>query len=228
MDHRSLFRLLPALTLLACMGTSSQRATEDPQAIGQQPKTESYLFSDSLHDIRFLVSTHLHATKGLQCEVNAITCSLKGSKAAMQRLEVSGMLCPCPMPDGQFPAVELADYNFDGSKDIRIMKAAADLTHAEHRYWLWDSATNGFAPSPILDSIQQPMFDHDRQMVSSQWYESAGHRGGSTYKYQNGKLTMVSNMEKFTEGDHERWVVWGMKAGKFQPLQEKLVPLLKP
>ena len=62
-------------------------------------------------------------------------------------------------------------------------------------------------------------------MVSSQWYESPVHRGGSTFRYEDGRLNMVSNMEKFREGDHERWVVWGMKDGRFQPVNEKEVAL---
>ncbi|MBL0044549.1 MAG: hypothetical protein IPP33_09190 [Flavobacteriales bacterium] len=225
-----MLRLFPVLLLFACIGSSvPQAATDIPSATAaeQKPKQESYLFTDSLRDIRFLVSTHMHMSMGVQCSVDAITVSAKGAKEPFQRLAIENMTCPCPMPDGQFPAVQLLDYDFNGSKDISIMEAAADLTNAEHRYWLWDAATNQFTSSRMLDSIQQPMFDHDRQMVSSQWYAGPGHRGGSTYKYENGTLTMVSNMEKFTEGDHERWVIWGMKDGTFQPVQEKQVPLAK-
>ena len=225
-----MLRLLPVLLLFACMGSSVQQATTEivpTSAAEQKTKQESYLFSDSLRDIRFLVSTHMHMSLGVQCAVDGITVSEKGAKEPFQRLAIENMTCPCPMTDGQFPAVELMDFDFNGSKDLRIMTAAADLTNAEHRYWLWDAATNQFTSSRMLDSIQEPMFDHDRQMVSSQWYAGPGHRGGSTYKYQNGALTMVSNMEKFSEGDHERWVIWGMKDGTLQPVQEKQVQLVK-
>ena len=133
-------------------------------------------------------------------------------------LQVENMRCPCPMPDGQFPAVQLMDFDFDGHKDIRVMRMTANLTNPDHNYWLWDPAEKTYRASAVLDSIQQPMFDQGRKMVSSQWYDGGLHRGGSTFRYVDGRLTMVSNMEKFKEGDHERWVIWGLKDGIFQPV----------
>ena len=121
----------------------------------------------------------------------------------------------------------MIDFDFDGRKDIRVVRAAADLTNPKHDYWLWNNEQRTFIASTMLDSIQDPIFDNERQMVSSQWYDGGLHRGGSTYRYQDGKLTMVSNMEKFKEGDHGRWVIWGMKDGQLQPVQEKEVPLPK-
>jgi hypothetical protein len=223
-------RLLPLLFLVACMSdyhASSETIIVPPPIAEQQPKQDTYLFIDSLNEIRFLVSTHMHMSLGVQCQVDAITVTTKGEKEPYARIAVDNMLCPCPTEDGQFPGVQLMDFDFDGRKDIRVMRAAKDLTLPEHRYWLWDNAARTFTPSALLDSIKEPMFDYERQLVSSQWYDGPVHRGGSTFRFQDGKLTMVSNMEKFKEGDHERWVIWGMKDGRFQPVQEKQVPLPK-
>lgn len=223
-------RFIPALLLVACMteyrpsGEPTVAPTPQPE---QRPKTDSYLFIDSLNEIRFLVSTHMHMSLGVQCQVEEITLTVKGAKEPYERIAVENMLCPCPTQDGQFPGVQLMDFDFDGHKDIRVMRAAQDLTNPEHRYWLWDAAQRTFTSSAMLDSIHQPMFDNEHRMVSSQWYDGALHRGGSNFRYVDGKLTMVSNMEKFKEGDHERWVTWGMKDGRFQPVQEKLVQLPK-
>jgi hypothetical protein len=224
------FRILPLLFLVACM--SDYRASREPLVaapaiVEQKPKLDSYLFVDSLREIRFLVSTHMHMSLGVQCQVEEITLTTKGEKEPYRRIAVKDMHCPCPTAEGQFAGVQLMDFNFDGRKDIRVMRMAADLTNPEHNYWLWDEAERTFTSSAILDSIQQPMFDNERKMVSSQWYDGGLHRGGSTFRYENGRLRMVSNMEKFKEGDHERWVTWGMKDGRFQPVQEKEVPLPK-
>ena len=103
-------------------------------------------------------------------------------------------------------------------------QSAAPLLQLEE---LLDDLEAAAAPPRLLalDSIQDPQFDWSREMISSQWYAGPGHRGGSTYKVENGRIVMVSNMEKFTEGDHERWVIWGMKDGRLQPVQEKRMPL---
>lgn len=222
--------ILPLVFLVAWI--NEYRASSEPMRAPlivseQKPKLDSYLFVDSLNEIRFLVSTHMHMSLGVQCQVEAITVTTKGEKEPYARIDVDHMLCPCPTDDGQFPGVQLMDFDFDGHKDIRVMRAAKDLTHPEHRYWLWDHAQRTYISSTVLDSIHQPMFDAERRLVSSQWYDGALHRGGSNFRYENGKLTMVSNMEKFKEGDHERWVTWGMKDGRLQPVQEKEVPLPK-
>lgn len=223
-------RILPLVFLIACMSdyrASSEPLVPPPLEEDQKPKLDSYLFVDSLNEIRFLVSTHMHMSLGVQCQVEAITLTTKDEKEPYARVTVDNMLCPCPTEDGQFPGVQLMDFDFDGHKDIRVMRAAKDLTNPEHRYWLWSDAQHTFVSSAVLDSIHQPMFDAERRLVSSQWYDGALHRGGSNFRFENGRLTMVSNMEKFKEGDHERWITWGMKDGRFQPVQEKEVPLSK-
>lgn len=186
---------------------------------------ETYLYADSLYDLRFVVSTHLHMTGGVHCRVDEVTLSAKGDRTPLKRQPLEHAECPCPDGEGRFSAVELLDVDFDGLRDLRIQRPDNSGRSPEHRYWRWDPAERAFTPSPKLDSIQQPQFDHARRMVSSQWYAEAGHRGGSTFRYENGHLTMVSNMEKFTEGDHERWVIWGMKEGRFQPVEERMVPI---
>ena len=186
---------------------------------------ETYLYADSLHDLRFVVSTHLHMTGGVHCQVDEVTLTAKGERTPFKRQPLEHAECPCPDGEGRFGAVELLDVDFDGLRDLRIQRPDNSGRSPEHRYWRWDPAERAFIPSPMLDSIQQPLFDHARRLVSSQWYAEAGHRGGSTFRYENGRLSMVSNMEKYSEGDHERWVIWGMKEGRFQPVEERMVPL---
>ncbi|HRT53951.1 MAG TPA: hypothetical protein P5291_07705, partial [Flavobacteriales bacterium] len=48
-------------------------STGQPPPSEQQPPVEIYLFRDSLTEIRFLVSTHMHMTLGPQCQVDGIT-----------------------------------------------------------------------------------------------------------------------------------------------------------
>jgi hypothetical protein len=61
--------------------------------------------------------------------------------------------------------------------------------------------------------------------VGSQWYRRPGLRGSSTFRFSEGRLIMMANMEKYTESDHERWVIWGMKDGVLQPVEERTMPL---
>ena len=186
---------------------------------------ETYLYADSLHDLRFVVSTHLRMTGDVHCQVDEVNVTTKGARAPFLHQPLEHALCPCPDNEGRFGAVELLDVDFDGIRDLRILHPETGGQAPGHRYWRWDPVLRTFAPSPVLDSIQQPLFDHARKMVSSQWYAEAGHRGGSAFRYENGRLTMVSNMEKFTEGDHERWVIWGLKDGRLQPVEERIVPI---
>lgn len=210
--HRSLVRASLLVALLAAGTVHGQ-------------VRETYLYADSLYDLRFVVSTHLHMTGGVHCQVDEVTLTTRGDRTPFKRQPLEHAQCPCPDSEGRFGAVELLDVDFDGLRDLRIQRPESGRHGPEHRYWRWDPVGRTFTPCPMLDSIQQPLFDPARRMVSSQWYAEAGHRGGSTFRYENGQLTMVSNMEKFTEGDHERWVIWGMKDGRFQPLEERRVPI---
>ncbi len=219
---RHVFSLCLAVLLASC--TAAQHR-QDARKDAPPEGGEVYAFSDSVNTIRFFVSSHMDMRAGVQCRVDHVQFNDKASGAVIQDLPLPDANTLCPTPDGPFMAVEVADFNFDGHRDFRIMKAGSEPNHPAHRYWLFDPAIRGFAPSASLDSLQDPQFDHERKMVSSQWYESPMHRGGSTFRFENGRLTMVSNMEKFREGDHERWVVWGMKDGRFQPVNEKEVAL---
>ena len=223
--RRSLFPVF--LLLAACTAPAvpqAQTATREAPSLPQST-SGSYLFTDSLSEIRFFVSSHMDMRSGAQCQVDAVDLNDKATKKLLQHLELAGVATICPTPDGHFLSVEVMDFNFDGRSDFRIMKAGTDPNHAAHRYWLFDPATTGFKPSAPLDSLYDPIFDRQRKMVSSQWMESPTHRGGSNFRFDGDKLTMVSNMEKFKEGDHERWVTWGMKDGKLQPMSEKIVPV---
>ena len=218
---------ITAIALVLSFPAHAQDQHGGRKAATQRAGSDSYLFSDSLHAIRFFVSSHMHMRDGVICQVDLVELSEKTSGKILQQLELVGATTPCPKQDGPFVSVEVADFNFDRQRDFRIMKAGSEPNHPAHNYWLFDPVLNGFAPSTALDSVQDPQFSYEMKLVSSQWYESAIHRGSSTFRYENGRLTMVSNMEKFKDGDHERWVIWGMKDGRFQPVNERIEALPK-
>ena len=68
----------------------------------------------------------------------------------------------CVTEPGAFGTLFVEDVNFDGAADIRIATASldADNTYLRYTFWLYDTITDRFIPSPQFDSLgANPTFD---------------------------------------------------------------------
>lgn len=218
-------RALPLL-LLPALGALLLPSAERPVAVVPPATADTghYVVADSLHRFRFSLLEHAPDDS---CRALAVDIHPLDGNGPDQHLVLDGLAVPCPMANGRLLAVEVMDLNFDGIRDLRLVRANSDPALPQYRYWLFDADQKVFTPCTALDSLQHPNFDRARRMVGSQWYTRKGLRGTSTFYFQGTRLVMLANMEKYTEGDHERWVTWGRKDGRFQPVSERIVPLGK-
>ena len=79
------------------------------------------------------------------------------------------------------------DANFDGWQDLIFLtgERANDISRI---YLLYNQEKDVFETNGILNSIDQPAFIQEYQLVSSTW-ENDQQRGVDYYRYNNGKLT---------------------------------------
>ena len=54
---------------------------------------------------------------------------------------------------------------------------------------------SALAQDTTLEDITSPDFDYEKKVITSSWRSSCCDRGCSTYKYINGKITMIEEFE---------------------------------
>ncbi|HEX2617943.1 MAG TPA: hypothetical protein VHL57_10395 [Flavobacteriales bacterium] len=214
---------LPAFafaTLGLCLAPPERVVRSISSAEAPPADTTYYTLKDSLHAFRFALTEAPGKCKALFVDIRPAT-----GTAPVQHVDLGGMGIHCPTSDGRLFAIEVKDLDFDGIPDFRLMRADTDPRIPGYRYWLHNVRQRAYVACPALDSIQHPNFDQDHRLVGSQWSRRPGLRGSSTFRFSEGRLIMMANMEKYTESDHERWVIWGMKDGVLQPVEERTMPL---
>jgi hypothetical protein len=92
------------------------------------------------------------------------------------------------------------DLNFDGYEDIAVLQNNATANTLE-LYWLYDPAKKKFEESVELEAISSAAFDHENREITSFWRSSCCDHGYSTYRYINGKLLLVSEIEENSTPD---------------------------
>lgn len=94
------------------------------------------------------------------------------------------------------------DLNFDGYSDIAVLQNNATANTSE-LYWLYNPAKKKFEESVELEAITSAVFDHQNKEITSFWRSSCCDHGFSTYRYLNGKLLLVSEIEEKLSLDYK-------------------------
>lgn len=75
------------------------------------------------------------------------------------------------------------DINFDGYKDLRVLKFLA-ASNIIYDYWLFNPSAKKFERDPILTDVSNPIFDNSKKTISS--YNASGfdHANWTFFKYE--------------------------------------------
>ena len=85
--------------------------------------------------------------------------------------------------------------NFDGYNDIRLLQFLPAAPNLPYYYWTYNPTTQKFQRQKALEEITSPDFDPKKKLIYSFWRGSCCDHGHSTYKYINGKPTLIEETE---------------------------------
>jgi hypothetical protein len=85
--------------------------------------------------------------------------------------------------------------NFDGIDDIRLVQFIPAAPNIPYYFWIYDTTTNEFVRNKELEKITSPEFDSKQKRIFSFWRASCCDHGQSTYKYINGRPTLIEESE---------------------------------
>jgi hypothetical protein len=151
-------------------------------------------YSDKLFSFTLLVDSTLTADSvNYDCIVKSITVTRLKDKKQVQVLTPEENYPSCGLPKEQIFIIE--DINFDGYNDIRLIQFLPAAPNIPYYYWTYNPSTQKYQRQKALEDITSPDFDHKKKLIYSFWRGSCCDHGLSTYKYFNGKPTLIEESE---------------------------------
>jgi hypothetical protein len=128
-------------------------------------------------------------------EVNIKTIEIQRDNESqpMQIIETSAI----PMITDDYVAFKIEDLNFDGYKDISLMRFTA-LVNAQYIYWLFDPKKGTFVHNEQFSQmITSPWeIDPENHFILSYWQWNAVHQGTNYYKIIDNQPVLVRQEEE--------------------------------
>lgn len=151
-------------------------------------------YSDNIFSFTLLVDSTLTGDSvNYDCVVKSITVTRLKDKKQLQTIIPDENYPSCTLPKDQIFIIE--DINFDGYNDIRLLQFLPAAPNLPYYYWTFNSKTQKFQRQKALEEITSPDFDPKKKLIYSFWKGSCCDHGQSTYKYINGKPTLIEETE---------------------------------
>ena len=155
---------------------------------------KGYAFEDSLFSYQLFADSILAGDHvNYDCSINAIYVTRKANNELIQTIIPPENYLFCDLPTDQVFIIE--DINFDGFKDFRIVQFFPASPNIPYFYWLYDGKAQQFVRDTSLEEITSPDFNAADKVITSFWRASCCDHGLSTYKYINGKITLIEEVE---------------------------------
>jgi hypothetical protein len=151
-------------------------------------------YSDSLNFYKVLVDSTLSGDKvNYDCSIKTISVYAKDNKKLLQTITPPDNAFSCSMPQNQIFLLD--DINFDGLTDFMIVQFIPAAPNIPYYYWTFSNSIQQFQRDTALEEITSPNFDKQQKLITSFWRSSCCDHGLSTYKYIDGKITMIEETE---------------------------------
>jgi LysM repeat protein len=123
----------------------------------------------------------------------------------------------------------VADMNYDGNDDFRIVKLLPAGPNIPYLYYIYDPTTKTFAYSKAYENITSPEFPGNSE-IRSKWRESASKSGFDTYTIANNtpSLTKRETWEAIDATQAKHQVIVFNADGTNQVTVDETVPLPVP
>lgn len=160
-----------------------------------------FIYSDSLHSFKVSVDSTLSGDSvNYDCYIKTISIYTKSNNRLVQTITPPDNSFFCTMPKEQI--FLLNDINFDKLTDFMIVQFIPAAPNIPYYYWTFNKKTQKFQRDTTLEKITSPDFDPKQKLITSFWRASCCDHGLSTYKYINGKITLVEETEIADDLDH--------------------------
>lgn len=158
------------------------------------------IYGDKTFSFALLVDSTLTGDSvNYDCVIKSIVVTrLKDSKE-IQTIRPDENNPSCGLPQDQIFIIE--DINFDGFNDIRLLQFLPASPNLPYYYWTYNSKTKMFDRQKALEDITSPEFDPQKKLIYSFWRGSCCGHGQRTYRYVNGKPTLIEESEIKEEDD---------------------------
>ncbi|MGV8995532.1 MAG: XAC2610-related protein [Parvibaculaceae bacterium] len=133
----------------------------------------------SLPQFGIKILRHADAASGASI-IDSIEVTRSGETAPFQTIKPVDSNVPANIANNGF---EMADLNFDGFLDMRVVRFMPAGPNMPYQNWLWSEQQGKFIANPALDEITSPKFDADGQEINSIWRSSAAEGGADVYTY---------------------------------------------
>ena len=151
-------------------------------------------YSDKIFSFTLFVDSTLTADSvNYDCVVKSIIVTRLKDNIQIQTITPDENYPSCGLPKDQIFIIE--DINFDGYNDIRLLQFLPAAPNLPYYYWTYNPPTQKFQRQKALEEITSPDFDPKKKLIYSFWRGSCCDHGHSTYKYINGKPTLVEETE---------------------------------
>lgn len=135
------------------------------------------------------------------CPVTSIAIFEKSTNKLIQKITPAENTPYCHQDQKDLFILE--DMNFDGFNDFRLFQFLPAAPNIPYYYWLYNPQKKEFELSKDLEEITSPEFDSSGKIITSHWRAGYGHYGQSTYKYINGKATLIEETEFYLDEKDE-------------------------
>ncbi|MBN8701280.1 MAG: hypothetical protein J0L54_16855 [Chitinophagales bacterium] len=147
----------------------------------------------------FVDSTLTGDSVNYDCVIKSIVVTRLKDGKQIQTIIPDENYTSCGLPQDQIFIIE--DINFDGFNDIRLLQFLPAAPNLPYYYWIYDPATQKYRRQRALEEITSPEFDSKTKLIYSFWRGSCCDHGQSTYRYINGKPTLIEESEVKEEGE---------------------------
>jgi hypothetical protein len=155
---------------------------------------KTYDYSDKVYDYNVVVDSVLSGDSvNFECVVKSISILKHLDKKVIQTIIPPENFHFCNLPKEHLFVLE--DVNFDKILDFRIIQLIPAGPNIPYYFWVFDDKLQIFQRDTTLEDITSPDFDYEKKIITSSWRSSCCDHGCSTYKYINGKITMIKEFE---------------------------------
>lgn len=130
------------------------------------------------------------------CIITKIQIINRQSKKLIQTIKMPENLFHCGSTS---TTIDIEDMNFDKLVDFKILQFPSASPNLSYYCWLYNNKQKKFIRNKELEEITSPDFNPKNKTIVSFWRASGAHHGISTYKYFNGKITLVEESETYRD-----------------------------
>ena len=178
-------------------------------------------YNDKTFSFTLLVDSSLAGDSvNYSCVVKSILITRLKDKKQIQTIVPEENYPSCGLPKKEVFIIE--DVNFDGHNDIRLLQFLPAGPNLPYYFWSYNPSAQKFQRQKALEEITSPDFDPKKKLIYSFWRSSCCDHGSSTYRYINGRPTLIEESEVKEEDGKVITTIKKLVSGKMKLVKKTI------